>query len=397
MTSTLARNWTRLCFDQVAEIVTGSTPSTSRRDFYGGPVPFVTPADLDQGVPIERAKSSLSLLGAQQARLVPKGSVLVCCIGATIGKVGIAGTDVSTNQQINSLVFDPSKVCSRYGYYYCQTLKKFIRQNGTSTTLPILNKGRFSKIEIPLPPLSEQNRIADILDKADAIRRKRQQVLDLIPTSYKSLFLSMFGDPVENHRGLRIKTIADLATRISKGESPKWQGFDYQDDGVQFITSENVRWGNLDTSTPKYISHAFHTKLERSQLAKDDLLINLVGASVGRAAIVPEIELPANVNQAVAVVSLDRKQMLPSFLLHQLLNDSVQRVLLGNVVESARANISLANIRDTTVLVPDMKEQLAWDKVVRGTAKLTDSSMRAWKECNDLFSSLVQRAFKGEL
>ncbi|MGV2336843.1 MAG UNVERIFIED_CONTAM: DUF3644 domain-containing protein [Planctomycetaceae bacterium] len=234
-------------------------------------------------------------------------------------------------------------------------------------------KSFFDRFEIPLPPLSEQKRIADILDKADAIRRKRQEFLDVIATSYKSLFVSMFGDPVENHRGYVVKKIADVATRISKGESPKWQGFEYQDSGVQFITSENVRWGYLDTSTPKFIPHAFHAKIERSQLAKDDLLINLVGASVGRAALVPETELPANVNQAVAVISLDRKQVLPSFLLHQLLNDRFQRVLLGNVVESARANISLTNIRETIVLVPDIEKQLAWDKIVRSNARLTDS------------------------
>ena len=117
MNRPITERWTKAQFDEVAEVVTGSTPSTSERNYYGGPVPFVAPADLDSGAPITQAKSSLSRLGAQQARLIPKGSVLVCCIGATIGKVGIAGTEVATNQQINSLVFDPNKVNSTYGYY----------------------------------------------------------------------------------------------------------------------------------------------------------------------------------------------------------------------------------------------------------------------------------------
>ena len=188
------KNWEILKFSDVAEVITGSTPSTNQSEYYGNFIPFVGPSDLGYSTPITTSKKKLSKLGSREARLLPKNSVLVCCIGATIGKVGFAGTTLATNQQINSLIFQERRVFPRYAFYYCRTLERLIRHQGSSTTLPILPKSRFQKLKIPLPPLEEQKRIAAILDKADAIRRKRKEAIRLTEELLRSTFLDMFGD-----------------------------------------------------------------------------------------------------------------------------------------------------------------------------------------------------------
>ncbi len=78
------------------------------------------------------------------------------------------------------------------------------------------------------------------------------------------------------------KEASEITTKITKGSSPNWQGFQYQDEGVLFITSENVRDGYLDVSAPKYLPHTFNDKQKSSKLINGDLLINIVGASIGR-------------------------------------------------------------------------------------------------------------------
>ncbi|MGI2227907.1 restriction endonuclease subunit S [Shewanella frigidimarina] len=209
-------SWPMVRFGDVAQIVTGSTPKAFDENFDGD-IPFVTPGDLGELADIHQAKRSLSALGAASVRTVPKRSVMVCCIGATIGKVGFTTRDVATNQQINTLVFDEKIIFPKYAYYYCLTIKSLLVSKSSSTTMPIVNKSNFSDLKMPVPflglpskSLAEQKRIAAILDKADAIRRKRKQVIKLADDFLRSVFLDMFGDPVTNPKGWEVGTFLDI-------------------------------------------------------------------------------------------------------------------------------------------------------------------------------------------
>jgi type I restriction enzyme S subunit len=248
---------------------------------------------------------------------------------------------------------------------------------------------------INLPPLPEQKRIASLLARADRLRRLRRYARQLGDTYLQSVFVEMFGDPVTNSRQWELHRFEYLTHRITKGESPRWQGFSYESRGVYFYTSENVLWGQLDISNPKYISEKFHKKLKRSELFQDDLLLNIVGASIGRAAIVHKNYLPANVNQAVAVITLDKGKLLPEFTLHQILSPQKQKKLLGNIVESARANISLTNISELEIIVPPMVEQERFARVVSRYERLRAQQAEAERQSEGLFQSLLAQAFGG--
>src|SRR3989442_9867377 len=104
-----------------------------------------------------------------------------------------------------------------------------------------------------------------------------------------------------------VLTGSEITTLIGKGSSPRWQGFDYTNAGMLFITSENVRDGFLDIGEPKYLPLSFHEKLNRTRLRKGDILINLVGASIGRSCQITCDIGEANVNQAVAVFRVNER------------------------------------------------------------------------------------------
>jgi len=112
--------WPEIPFLKLAEIVTGNTPPKKNSENYGPGVPWAKPPDLDKWEPVIITAETLSPKGQKISRLLPKGTVMVSCIGS-IGRVGIAGTTLTTNQQINSLVFN-SIIEPRFGYYYCKSV-----------------------------------------------------------------------------------------------------------------------------------------------------------------------------------------------------------------------------------------------------------------------------------
>lgn len=253
-----------------------------------------------------------------------------------------------------------------------------------------------SLIPIYLPPLAEQERIVKLLDEADELRKLRAQADRRAAALIPALFHEMFGPAQQSKAGWGFKPLGELTTRVTKGESPGWQGFEYTDKGPLFVTSENVLWGELDLLKPKHIPMDFHKKLSRCVIQSNDVLLNLVGASIGRACIFPSDQGAANVNQAVAVISCG-EQIIPEFLLHLLLSADSQIIFHGGKVEAARANISLGDIRKFKAILPPLalqKEFAARVSEIRGIESAQSASR---KRLDDLFQSMLHRAFEGEL
>ena len=148
---------------------------------------------------------------------------------------------------------------------------------------------------------------------------------------------------------------SDLSEKITKGASPRWQGFSYQDYGVLFVTSENVRDGHLDVSEPKYLPFSFTEKHKNSQLQNGDLLINIVGASIGRSCVY-NLDAPANINQAVCLFRPSIK-VNHSYLLHFFQSQNTIKKLIGSQTESARPNLSLTDIRTFKIALPPTKTE----------------------------------------
>jgi len=152
-----AQSWPTAELGSIGEIITGTTPPTADSSNYGGSVPFFKPTDLDAGYSVREARQFLTAKGLAQSRELPPKTVLVTCIGATIGKTGVARVGCATNQQINAVIPGPD-VMSEWLYWVLvgpQGQRQIIG-NASSTTLPILNKSRFKAIRVPVPPLSVQ-------------------------------------------------------------------------------------------------------------------------------------------------------------------------------------------------------------------------------------------------
>ena len=208
----------------------------------------------------------------------------------------------------------------------------------------------------------------------------------------------MFGDPITNPKNIEQVYLKDLSKLITKGASPNWQGIEYVDDETQtlFVTSENVREGYIDLSKKKFLMDAFNEKQKRSVLQSGDFLINIVGASIGRAAQV-NLDIKANINQAVALVRLKDGVINDKYLLTYLNSPKALKMYESMQVSVARANLSLQNINDLEILLPPIELQNQFADFVKQVDKLKFEMEKSLKELEDNFNSLMEKAFNEEL
>lgn len=161
----------------LGQIITGKTPSTKRQDFWGGKIPFITPKDIQGLKQIRQTERYITSDGMNSVKsaILPAGAVCVSCIG-NIGYVGMTTEKSVSNQQINSIIVN-SENDADFVYYLIKSLWPFFKNyEGQSTTLSILNKTQFSKIEIDIPSLPEQKAIAKVLSSIDKKIESNQQI-----------------------------------------------------------------------------------------------------------------------------------------------------------------------------------------------------------------------------
>ena len=178
----IPESWEWVRINDLGEVITGGTPSKQHKEYYGDDYPFYKPGDLDKGIDVNGSVDGLSQKGYEASRKLKAYSILVTCIGATIGKTGLISKEGACNQQINAII-PVNSLYSKYIYYtLCSpSLQSIIRKDAGQTTLPIMNKNNFSKLLFPLPPLAEQHRIVakreELLPKVEEYG-KAQEALD---------------------------------------------------------------------------------------------------------------------------------------------------------------------------------------------------------------------------
>jgi len=263
----------------------------------------------------------------------------------------------------------------------------------------------YSQIPVPLAPLNEQKRI---IDKIEQLLTDLDKGIEYLETTkqqlkvYRESVLKWAFEGKFTKSKMQFEKIGTHANLITKGASPKWQGFNYTNDSSQllFVTSENVRENYIDVTEPKYLNLGFNQIQKRSILQKDDVLFNLVGASIGRAAIY-NLDRIANINQAVAIIRL--KHTLSNKYLSYYLNAEVaKQKYLGKVVDVARANLSLTDVSNLEIPVPLVSsEQIKIIQEIESRLsvcdKIEETIESSLQQAEALRLSIIKKAFEGKL
>lgn len=179
------KNYKTYAIKSLGKVTTGTTPSSSKENMFGGNIPFVTPGDLETDG--DKYNRYLTEEGALNSRIVRAGSTLVCCIGATIGKVDIAKIKSCFNQQINAIEWNNEDINDVYALYLFRLLAPLIKEKASNTTLPILNKRNFENIFIPKPDIKIQEQFAQKAIEIEAYIKEQQEELENAKQMFQSL------------------------------------------------------------------------------------------------------------------------------------------------------------------------------------------------------------------
>ncbi len=276
-------------------------------------------------------------------------------------------------------------------------------QNSSGATVGTYTISRARETEIPLPPLKEQKRIAAILDKADAIRRKRQKAIDLADDFLRSVFLDMFGDPVTNPKGWEVKKLSEISSKIASGNTPKGGSKNYVDEGITFLRSQNVWKNKILLDDVVYIDQKTHDSMSKSSLKNKDILmtktgrINTENSSLGRAALYLGEDGKANLNGHVYFIRLV-EDILHEFIVFILTTkeyrDYIRSVCVGGI---DKRQLNKDHLEDFPIIYPPKEMQKQFVDKVNIARNMVKKARVGLQESEQMFNALSQQAFSGEL
>lgn len=389
-------SWPLVAIKDVAKVVTGKTPSTSDEENFGGDIPFVTPAELDLDHYVISGQRTLSSKGVSSVKLVPKNAVLVCCIGS-LGKMAIAGRPLATNQQINSVVFG-EEVDAKYGFYALKRLKPQMEAMAPSTTVAIINKGNFEGMKIPLPPLSEQKRIAAMLDKADAIRRKRQQAIQLADDFLRAVFLDMFGDPVTNPKGW---PVAELGNLIIKGPTNGlYKHSSEYGSGTPILRIDGFYNGRLVRRDEMKRVRLSSQEVDKFKLDERSVVINRVNSReyLGKCAFISGLTESSVFESNMMNFSVDESVLNPVFFVGLMVSPYIKNQILSLAKDAVnQSSINQQDVKSLRVLLPPLALQKKYESVVNAY-DLLGKKFSTWQvSADDAFRAITGKAFSAQL
>ncbi len=401
-----ASSWQEKEVRQVGEVVTGTTPSTKKPEYYGDEYKLISPADLDSGKYVTTAHRMLSALGLAQCRVLPKDTVLVGCIG-NVGKIGmVADAKAATNQQINAVIcnqgHDPHFI-----YYSLLHSRQRLEEAAVKTTVPILNKSNFERFALDIPLFPEQRRIAHVLTTVQTAIEQQARLIALTRELKSALMRKLFTEGLRGEKqketeiGLvpeswEIQRLRDNAQvkggkRLPKGHKLVTEKTDYPYLRVTDFGNHSVDVADLRCLLPETQAH-----IKRYIITDKDVFISIAG-TIGVVGMIPPELNGANLTENAARIVVQNKRISPRFLMYFLSTDGAQREIHAQTVKNAQPKLALVRIGSLRIPIPELDEQ---EEIVQALEVLRQKAILLQQKHNlleELFRALLHQLMTGQV
>jgi type I restriction enzyme S subunit len=377
-------------------IRTGKTPPTQEVKYFDGEVNWYTPGDLDKGKYLSTSKRTLTNLAFEEKKAVvfPKNTLIVGCIG-DIGKLGITVDDCSSNQQLTG-IYPNDNVDVNYLYYWFKGNKSLIDSYANNAVVPILNNRTLETIKLPIPPLPQQQKIANILDAADALRQNDKALIAKYDELTQALFLDMFGDPVSNPKGwekIRFDELVSKDCPLTYGIVQPGEEFD---NGVPCVRPVDLVSQYIKIDNLKKIDPIISSKFKRTLLKGGELLLSVRG-SVGVISIADDSIKGSNVTRGIVPIWFDSNVSNKLFFYYLYNTKEIQREIKSLARGATLIQINLKDLREIEIIKPNLSLQNQFAERVAVIEEQKAIAQKSIEKSESLFNSLLQKAFKGEL
>ena len=374
---------------EVCEILSGYAFKSSQFNDKKIGLPLIRIRDVERGF------SDTYFEGAYpEEYLIKNGDLLITMDGSFILKKW-EGDLALLNQRVCKIKITDKSVDEGYLAWLIPKFLKEIEDKTPFVTVKHLSVAKIKDISFVLPNKLEQKLISKRLNTISQIYDFRKIQSEGLNELVKSRFNEMFGDPVLNEMGWEKHRLSKLTLKIGSGATPRGGRESYVNEGIALIRSMNVYDGKFIFKDLAYLTNVQAEKLNNVIVESDDVLLNITGASVSRCCIVPQIILPARVNQHVSIIRC-KKHLLSPIFLNQLLITSEFKSLLLKIGESSGATrqaITKNQIEELTIPLPPLSLQNEFADFVAQVDKSQLAIQKSLEELETLKKSLMQEYF----
>jgi type I restriction enzyme, S subunit len=386
--------WARVQLRKVADVASGFGFPRGLQGTLDGKYPFYKVGDMntpgnERLMTVANNTISAEVLKKLRAKAFPAGTIIFPKIGAAIAtnkKRKLTKPSVVDNNVMGLL--PKEGIDENYLYYWM--LQFDLSSVANIGPVPSMRKTEVELVEIPLPPPSEQRKIVEILDQADALRKKHAEADKKADLILPALFYKMFGDPATNPRGWEKARLENVA-RTTSGGTPSRKHPEYYGGVIPWVKS-----GELQQSPVIKVTENLSLEGLKNSSAKlvpaGTVLVAMYGATVGQTAI---LGIKACTNQAICCIQVRDRVLTPEFLLIHL--ELSKKKILGLREGGAQPNISQAKLRQFEVILPPYEDQLSFSKQYHALQAVRRCRTSAGQGLDSTFCTLLHRAFSGDL
>ncbi|MDD8060209.1 restriction endonuclease subunit S [Shewanella metallivivens] len=395
-------SWPLVKLQDLVDINIGRTPSRDNPEYWGEGVSWLSIRDMNQGKLLSKTAEQITEFAVKETKckIAKKGTVLFS-FKLSIGKVGFAEIDMFHNEAIAAMPIKKDvELCEEYLYFALLQM-----DSGKSTDRAVmgatLNKKKMAELEIPLPPLETQKQIAAVLEKADQLRKDCRQMEQELNSLAQSVFIEMFGDPLINPKGWRVRTLNEFYASAKTGTKCGPFGSalkkdEFVDSGVPVWNMSNISLtGEFIDSPSLWITEKKYQNLEAYNVLQGDVIISRAG-TVGKMGVVL-----SKYDRSIISTNLIRvrfgEDLLPLYFvcLMTYCKTRLKRLKVGD--DGSFSHMNTGILDNLEFPYPPMNEQLKYMKF-REELDAQINCLKQLKIEQELnFSSLMQKAFNGEL
>ena len=400
----------------------GGTPKSDNPNYYNGEIPFVAIDDLTSANKyLEKTQKHITKEGLinSSAWLVPINS-LMYSIYATLGVPRINLIEVATNQAILNLIPDTNKITLEFLYYLLLEKRSTILAHSAHTTQSNLNAKVVKELEFVFPKsTTEQTAIANILSKTDQAIAHTEALIAKYSRIKTGLMQDLLTKGIDENGNIRSEqthefkdsplgripkeweclSIKDIAERLRSGVTPKGGSDVYEKEGILLIRSQNVYSYGFKLDDVAHINEEINNRMLGSQLKEFDVLLNITGASIGRATYVPEGFPRANVNQHVCAIRLKKADLNNAIFLSSYLNSIYgQNQIYQNIAGSNREGINYTQIKEINIPFFNNDFELnKFSEMITKSNERINSEMKKLSKLQYLKTGLMQDLLTGKV
>lgn len=372
--------------DKVCRITMGQAPSGESYNFDGQGLALIAGAG-DFGRVTPEPKKFTTEAGKKSE----KGEIILC-IRATIGDLNWSDKEYCLGRGVAGLFGHPDKLDQNFLWHWLKKNAELLKSKGKGATFLQVTKEDISSLEIFLPPLEEQRRIASILDKADAIRQKRQQAIVKLDELLQATFIDMFGDPVSNPKKLKLQKLSEVGN-ISTGNTPSRADEDNYGDFIEWIKSDNLNHDyDIATQASEYLSEK--GKKKGRVVPSGSILVTCIAGSLSCIGNLAIVDREVTFNQQIN--SITPNEDIQTEYLYYLLKVS-KPIIQSFSTNSMKGMISKSTFSQIELPIAPSEQQLKFVDIFNKFSELKNKANKELFELDNLFSGLQQKVFNGTL